>query len=91
MKKQVDALLNKLAAQAKPKPGQKCRCCNTPIVHALILRYFQRLDAGEDMPSFSHLCLSIIQPQFGICQGSVRGHVLRCLKRTIQPQHGQEN
>lgn len=76
----IDALLNQALA-AQPKTGTKCYCCNTPVLRDLIARYFERKDAGEDMPTINFLCQSIITPRFKVGRSGVEGHIRRCLKR----------
>lgn len=77
--KKTDDILDEMKASAR-RGGQKCRCCGNEVVKAILARYFQRMDAGEDMPSITHVA-NVIERDYQISRESVRGHIRRCLKR----------
>lgn len=80
--KEIDALLSAAATDnRKKKPGQKCKCCHTPVVRDIIARYFEKMDANEPVPSICFLARQIVQPEYGISEGSVRNHIRNCLRR----------
>lgn len=86
MKKQKSPRLHDIdrviddAKASSPKSGQRCRCCAVEVVRRLLLRYFERKDSGEEMPSLAYMT-RVIEREFKVSKNSVYGHVNRCLQR----------
>ena len=75
----LDGIIDEAKATS-PKSGQRCRCCNVEVVRRLLLRYFERKDSGEEMPSLAYMA-RVIEREFKVSKNSVYGHVNRCLQR----------
>ncbi len=76
----LDDILDE-AARTRPATGRPCRCCENPVARDLLLRYFERKDAGEDMPGLNWLHQQAIEPRFHISYDAVKRHIRNCLGR----------
>lgn len=75
---EIDRLLS-MTKRTAPRSGRRCLSCDNERVQSILVRYFERKDAGEEMPSLTWIHAQLIHPVISF--GAVRNHVIRCMGR----------